>query len=109
MSRIRRSVRTWAAEAAEETSLWDFVVLFLMSVSLLIQKLREFWAGPVEEYEEFFESFSNLSLADGPDELRGVRGRVDEAPPARPNPDHVERRTGLIAGLPDSVSRGCIL
>ena len=64
MSRVRRSVRAWSREAADEITLLDSVVLFLMSLCLMIQKLTDFWNGPAEEYEEFFESFADLSLND---------------------------------------------
>ena len=64
MSRVKRSVRLWAGEFATRVSLWKSLVLLFLSFYLLCKKLKNLWYAPENDYEEFFECFAALSLAD---------------------------------------------
>ena len=54
----------WAGEFATRVSLWELLVLLFLSFYLLCKKLKNLWHALENDYEEFFECFAALSLAD---------------------------------------------
>lgn len=119
MSRVRRSVATWARDTSEQLSLWQTIVLFLLSACVLFVKMKDFvvaiWSKLAEEFENFFHAFASLQEVEEDPTLGFSAELSPRAPPAHgtASSSYVvtppASPTGeLLPMLLDSITRGVL-
>ncbi|KAG0618880.1 hypothetical protein M758_4G098100 [Ceratodon purpureus] len=82
MSRPRRPVQSWVRERAECTSLWEAFLHFLLSLFVLLRKVRDFLSSEVsdDEIENFQDAFATLSLEEQvPEEGEDIPPQLTES------------------------------
>ena len=106
---MTRSVKAWAREVADESTLWEAMVIFFISACMMIQKILDFSNGLSEEYDKFFDSFAALSLDDAARRVGGAQqcDNADTTPLVMDNleiPRESRQAGTLVACLPNSIS-----
>ena len=92
MSRVRKTVPEWAKEVAEQITLWQ-IMCFCYMLWAKIQELFPTIQPPVEEYDEFFDSFASLSLDD-----------TNTIPRVGCTTLSISKNSGLLPLIPDPVT-----
>lgn len=101
MSRHRRPVQSWVSETADRSSLWESFLHFLLSLVVLVKKVKEFLSSelPEEDLDDFYDSFATLSLGDPAD----GREATPQTAGSRRTPSYSPTLHILTPMLPDEV------